>query len=201
MSLENEIPTSLTLLGRLRQSPHDVAAWSEFVDRYGVVVYQWCCKWGLQQADAEDVTQNVLLDLGRQMQSFEYRSDGRFRGFLRTIAHRSWCDFVTSRRRQTAGSGDSMIADILASVPVGDDLVEAVDAAGERELFELAQKMVRLRVDLQTWQAFERTAILGESGTEVSKQLKMPVASVYQAKSRVQKLLKDQVDQLDRGVA
>ena len=79
--------------------------------------------------------------------------------------------------------------------------VESVDAAGERELFELAQKMVRLRVDLQTWQAFERTAILGESGTDVSKQLQMPIASVYQAKSRVQKLLKDQVDQLDRGVA
>lgn len=135
------------------------------------------------------------------MQSFEYRSEGRFRGFLRTIAHRSWCDFVTNRRRQTTGSGDSMIADILASVPVGDDLVDLVDAEGERELFELAQKLVRLRVDVQTWQAFEMTALQGESGTNVSKQLHMPIASVYQAKSRVQKLLKDQVEQLDRGVA
>ncbi len=201
MSLENEIPTSPTLLGRLRQSPHDAAAWSEFVDRYGAVVFQWCCKWGLQQADAEDVTQNVLLDLGRQMQSFEYCNEGRFRGFLRTIAHRSWCDFVTNRRRQTAGSGDSMIADILASVPVGDDLADAVDAAGERELLEIAQKMVRLRVDIQTWQAFELTAIRGKSSTDVSNQLQIPVASVYQAKSRVQKMLKDLVDQLDRGTA
>ena len=201
MSGENEIPTSPTLLGRLRTSPHDAAAWSEFVDRYGVVIYKWCCKWGLQHADAEDVTQNVLLDLGRQMRSFEYRSDGRFRGFLRTIAHRSWCDFVTNRRRQTAGSGDSMIADILARVPVGDDLVDLVDAEGERELFEVAQKLVRLRVDVQTWQAFEMTALLGESGTNVSKQLHMPIASVYQAKSRIQKLLKDQVEQLDREVA
>jgi len=87
--------TSPTLLGRLRNSPDDQAAWAEFVDRYGVVVYRWCRKWGLQDMDAEDVTQNVMLDLGRQMRQFEYRADGRFRGWLRTVAHRAWCDFLT----------------------------------------------------------------------------------------------------------
>ena len=199
MNSESQLNTSPTLLGRLRKSPNDAIAWAEFVDRYGVVVYRWCCKWGLQASDAEDVTQNVLLDLGRQMQAFEYRSEGRFRGFLRTIAHRAWCDFLTSRRKQPMGSGDSMVAELLSSVPAGDELVASLDAECERELMQHAQELVRLRIDQQTWNAFYLTAIEGQSGSAVASQLMMPIASVYQSKSRVLKLLKDQIEKLDRS--
>ena len=50
--------TSLTLLGRLRQGATDQAAWDAFVERYGRKIYGWCRHWQLQQADAEDVTQD-----------------------------------------------------------------------------------------------------------------------------------------------
>jgi DNA-directed RNA polymerase specialized sigma24 family protein len=53
--------------GRVR-SPLDQAAWNEFVERYGRRIYGWCRQWGLQEADAEDVTQDVLLRLARKMQ-------------------------------------------------------------------------------------------------------------------------------------
>ena len=66
------------LLGRLRRNPGDQAAWSSFVDRYGVRVYGWCRYWKLQEADARDVTQNVMLELARQMSEFEYRSGWQF---------------------------------------------------------------------------------------------------------------------------
>jgi WD40 repeat protein len=55
-----EARTSPTLLGRLRRSPADQAAWAEFVDRYGPRIYAWCRHWGLQEADAQDVAQAVL---------------------------------------------------------------------------------------------------------------------------------------------
>ena len=90
--------TRLSLLGRLRLTPTDQEAWGEFVERYGRQVYAWCRQWGLQEADAEDVTQNVLADLARQMRTFEYHPSGRFRSWLRTIAHRAWCDLLDSRR-------------------------------------------------------------------------------------------------------
>jgi RNA polymerase sigma-70 factor (ECF subfamily) len=182
--------TSPTLLGRLRNSPHDQAAWAEFVDRYGVVVYRWCRKWGLQDVDAEDVTQNVMLDLGRQMRQFEYRSDGRFRAWLRTVAHRAWCDFLAARQRQTPGSGDTAIGVMLASVPAGQELLDHLDAECEREMLAVAMTVVRLRVEPQTWEAFQLTAIEGVSGADAAQRLRLSVASVYQAKSRIQKLLK-----------
>ena len=191
--------TSPTLLGRLRHSPGDQAAWGQFVDRYGPVVYRWCRKWGLQEVDAEDVTQNVLLDLGRQMRTFEYRADGRFRAWLRVVAHRAWCDFLDARRRNTPGSGDTAVGALLASVPAGDELVDTLDAECERELLAAAMQVVRLRVEPQTWAAFHLTAVEGVGGGEAAAQLKMPVASVYQAKSRVQRLLQDEVQRLDEG--
>jgi RNA polymerase sigma-70 factor (ECF subfamily) len=200
-SYAGEFPTSPTLLGRLRNSPDDAAAWSEFVDRYGAVVFRWCRKWGLQEVDAEDVTQNVLLDLGRQMRQFEYRADGRFRGWLRTIAHRAWCDFLSARQRQTPGSGDTAVAGMLASVPAGTELVDRLDAECEREMLDAAMTVVRLRVDSHTWDAFKLTALDGVGGVDAATQLKMPVASVYQAKSRVQKLLQQEVERLDLGGA
>jgi RNA polymerase sigma-70 factor (ECF subfamily) len=62
--------TSVTLLGRLRQYPTDQAAWADFVERYGRKIYGWCRHWDLQKADAEDVTQTVLLLLTQKMSTF-----------------------------------------------------------------------------------------------------------------------------------
>src|SRR5262249_32858695 len=62
--------TSPTLLGRLARSPTDQAAWEEFVGRYSPQIHGWCQRWGLQAADAQDVTQDILLELARQMGDF-----------------------------------------------------------------------------------------------------------------------------------
>src|SRR6476646_10266840 len=67
-----ESETSATLLARLRQVPADQAAWAQFADRYGRKLYAWCRRWNLQGADAEDLTQDVLLKLAEKMQTFVY---------------------------------------------------------------------------------------------------------------------------------
>src|SRR4051794_25181714 len=64
--------TSASLLIRLQQAPADQDAWLEFLRRYGPRIHNWCRRWGLQEADAQDVTQNVLLKLTRAMQAFRY---------------------------------------------------------------------------------------------------------------------------------
>src|SRR6266700_3016690 len=96
--------TSPTLLGRLRGNPGDQAAWGDFVERYGRKIYVWTRARGLQEADAQDVTQNVLLELARQMSGFEYRPTGSFRAWLRTVAYRAWCDFLKVRGRTATGT-------------------------------------------------------------------------------------------------
>src|SRR5262245_39886831 len=108
-----ESRTSPTLLGRLRQSPTDQAAWEEFVERYGPRIYGWCRHWGLQGADADDVAQDVLLRLAEKMRTFRYDPAGSFRGWLKTLTHHAWYDFVQRRRRAGCGSGDSQTLDRL----------------------------------------------------------------------------------------
>jgi RNA polymerase sigma-70 factor (ECF subfamily) len=72
MSSESGLRTSPSLLGRLRAAPADEAAWAEFVERYGRVIYDWCRRQRLQEADAEDVTQGVLTKLAVRMRTFRY---------------------------------------------------------------------------------------------------------------------------------
>jgi RNA polymerase sigma-70 factor (ECF subfamily) len=63
----------------LRNDPGDQSAWSAFVDRYGPQIYAWCLRWKLQEADAQDVTQMVLVKLVRQLPNFTYDPSRSFR--------------------------------------------------------------------------------------------------------------------------
>src|SRR5271163_4824129 len=91
--------TSPTLLGRLQQEPTDQAAWGQFVERYGRRIFTWCRKGDLQEADAEDVTQMVLVRLAQRMRTFAYDPSKTFRGWLRTLTQHAWSDFVAARQR------------------------------------------------------------------------------------------------------
>ena len=188
--------TSATLLNRVR-SPLDQEAWNEFVERYGRRIYGWCRQWGLQEADAEDVTQDVLLRLASKMRSFAYDPSRSFRGWLRTLTHHAWSDFLQDRKRPGAGSGDGEVTRALEQVEARDDLTRWLDEEFTRALFEEASARVRLRVQPHTWEAFRLTALEGKSGAEVAALLGMQVATVFVARSKVQKMLQDEARRLD----
>ena len=189
--------TRVTLLGRLRQDPSNQGAWAEFVEHYGRRVYDWCRKWKLQEADAEDVTQIVLLKLADKMKTFAYDPSKSFRGWLKTVAHNAWVDFQESRARGGRGSGDSHVADLLDSVAAREDLVRSLEEQFDHELLEEASALVRLRVAPQTWEAFRLTAIEQLSGAEAAEKIGMQVAQVYVAKRRVQNMLREEIQKLE----
>jgi RNA polymerase sigma-70 factor (ECF subfamily) len=191
--------TRVTLLGRIRRDPANQSAWGEFVDHYGRRIYGWCRRWNLQEADAQDVTQIVLLKLAEKLKDFEYDPARSFRGWLRTLTHHAWHDFVESRRRPGQGSGDTEVMQQLLTTQGRDDLVQRLEEEFDRELLEEASQRVRLRVAPQTWQAFQLAAVEGLSGAEVSERIGMQVAQVYVAKRRVQKLLREEIQKLDAG--
>ncbi len=106
MDLDSIDPTSATLLGKVGLSPNDQAAWSRFVDLYGSRIRGWCRRWGLQEADTEDVTQDVLLRLAQKLGAFNYDPSRSFRGWLRTVTQNALADFLAARKHQCTGSGD-----------------------------------------------------------------------------------------------
>jgi len=189
--------TGSTLFSILEQ-PGDSQAWGRFVDRYGPKVFHWCRARGLQAADAEDVTQEVLGKFAKAARTFMYDpSKAGFRAWLRTVTKHAWCDAVKDFRR-TRGNDDPHAMRVLESIEAGNDLDRELEDEFERELMEQAINAARLRVEPTTWKAFELLVIQGQTGKEVAEQLGLSVAAVYMAKSRVKRLLTAEVRLLER---
>jgi RNA polymerase sigma-70 factor (ECF subfamily) len=197
----NEITqtTSETLLLRLRDAD-DTEAWREFVDRYAPKIYSWCLRYRLQESDASDVTQNVLCKLVGAMRTFKYDpAKGSFRGWLKTVTANAVRDLMRAWDRQVQGAGDTQVLQHLASIQDPRALAELrnmIESEYEMELLREAEQRVRLRVKPHTWEAYRLTAVEQIPSPEAARQLNMPVAEVYVAKSRVIKLLRGEVQLL-----
>jgi RNA polymerase sigma factor (sigma-70 family) len=191
--------TSPTLLGRLGQSPSDQAAWAAFIDRYGPRIFAWCQHWNLQQADAEDVTQIVLVKLSRCLSKFAYDPGKSFRAWLKTLTRNAVTDFVESRKADMVGSGDTQMLQVLASAEARDNLEARLEREFDNELLDEAMARVRLRVTPEKWEAFRLLAIDQLPGAEVAQRVNMKVATVYVVRGKVQKMLEEEVRKLDQA--
>ena len=192
----SSMATRPSLLLRLRQDPPDQGAWAEFVERYGRQIHAWCSRWGLQEADAQDVTQTVLLQLASKLQNFSYDPAQRFRAWLKTLTHHAWSDFLASWRPAVKGSGESAVHQLLDSVEARDELARRLEETFDQELLELAVENVRARVEERTWEAWRLTAQEGLSGAEAAARLGMQVGTVYKAKSKVHAMLQETLRQM-----
>lgn len=185
--------TRITLLHRLNQNPADQMSWAEFVRLYGPAIRGWLVHWGLQEADSQDVTQNVLLRLTAKLPQFKYDPGRSFRGWLKTLTHHAWHDFVTEAGYRNRGSGDTGVLDQLQTVAAREDLAARVEAEFDKELLEMAMVRARERVAASTWEAFRLAALEQVPPQEVADKLGVRVSQVYLAKHRVQKLLQEEM--------
>jgi RNA polymerase sigma-70 factor (ECF subfamily) len=200
MACACELTTRASLLGRLyRSGTADEDAWREFVEHYGRQIYKWCRFWDLQDADAEEVTQRVLVLLLAKMKDFVYDPARSFRAWLKTVTHHAWRNLANSRQYALIGVGDSEHWDHLLTVAARDDLLQRLERDFDRELCEEALVRVRSRVAPHNWEAFRLTAINSVSPVEVARRLEMKIANVYAARSNVQRLLREQVATLEGG--
>ena len=193
MSSSTDSETSLTLMDLLRVYPRDAGAWDRFIRRYRPKIYGWCRQRGLQEADAEDVAQDVIALLTRKMARFRYDPSRRFHAWLKTITRHALSDLMSSRYR-AVGDGPSPIPETIEARV---DLERRIDEVFDRELLELAIARVRARVAAATWDAFRLTTFEGCSGADASGLLGIPVASVFVAKHRVQKMLREEIARLE----
>ena len=100
----------------------------EFCAIYEPTTYRIARKCGLQDADAREVTQEVLLLVSRKIQGFDLSRDGRFRGWLARIARNATIDLL--RRRKATTVGGSEFARRVADIP----FASANDEAAEFEI-------------------------------------------------------------------
>jgi RNA polymerase sigma-70 factor (ECF subfamily) len=193
-----ELPTTrASLLVRIRDAG-DQEAWRHFVRIYAPVVYGYARERGLQDADAADLTQEVLRAVSAAAGRLNYDPKrGSFRSWLFTVAHHKVYDLLAQQRRQGRGTGGADGQELLEAQPARDEDKALWDREYEQRLFHWAAEQVRDHFHDSTWQAFWLTAVDGKSGQEVAERLGMTVAAVYLAKSRVMARLRAQIQQLD----
>jgi RNA polymerase sigma factor (sigma-70 family) len=188
----SDIPaTRASLLVRLR-NPRDDAAWREFVTLYAPLIYHYARKQGLQDADAVDLSQDIISAVAGAVSQFEYDPQrGAFRSWLLTVVRRKLANWRRSQSIRLRGSGDTATHRVLEQLaePAGRD--DDWETEWEQQLFAWACGEVRRDVADVTWQAFWKTAIEDLPGKQVAAELGISVASVYQARSRIVTRLKE----------
>jgi RNA polymerase sigma-70 factor (ECF subfamily) len=181
-----EMPaTRPSLLVRLRD-PRDEAAWVEFVDCYARLVYGYARKQGLQDADAADLSQEVLRAVAGAIGRLEYDPQrGAFRNWLFTIVRRKLANWRSSQKRHCLTGGESDAQRRLEQCPAAATLELTWESEWQEQLFAWACTQVRRDISDVTWQAFWRTTIDDQPGKQVAADLGLSVTAVYSARSRV----------------
>ena len=103
-------------------------------------------------------------------------------------------------RRGRAAAGDGRVRELMQTLEAREDLVQKLDEAFDHELLDAAKLRVRLRVAPHTWEAFRLVAIERQPVAEVAARVSLQVAMVYVAKSKVQKMLQEEIEKLEIGM-
>jgi RNA polymerase sigma-70 factor (ECF subfamily) len=188
---DSTLHTRPSLLVRLRDA-RDEESWRTFVDTYGPLLYRWCRRRGLQDADAADVSQETLAEVARCIRTFAYQPErGRFRDRLATVTRRRLIRFHEQRGRGVAAAGgeaDQALAQCSAE-PADAEWTAAFHA----HVLRVALDRVRPHFAQDTWRAFELTWLDGRPSIEVADRLGVPIDAVYLARCRVLKRLEEEV--------
>jgi RNA polymerase sigma factor (sigma-70 family) len=186
VGLADSVLTRPSLLIRIRDG-RDRESWAEFVDVYAPLVYGFARQQDLQDADAADLTQEVLSVVSVSIGRLDYDpARGSFRGWRFTIVGNRLRNFLDRERRQHRGYGSSSAQEVLDAVPAPDDEPDVMwERDYETRLFECAAQRVCEEVQPSTWRAFWLTAVEGRSGKDAARELHMTAAAVYLAKRRV----------------
>lgn len=190
--------TSKTLLDRIASG--DEISWDEFYRRYKKIVLGVAKFKGLQEQDANDVLQAVMLEFFKQSKTFKFDPDiARFRTYFGRIVHAKIVDHYRAKERRqkltenvTAAVGEETAASAKES---GEDLVFMTE--WRKSILRDAFEKLRERVEPDTWQAYEMYAIQNRPVEKVAAYLDYTVNQVYQAKKRCTAMLREIITALN----
>jgi RNA polymerase sigma-70 factor, ECF subfamily len=179
--------TSVSLLERLRQ-PGEPDAWRRFVHLYTPLLFHWARDVGLNDNDAADLVQDVLLLLMKKLPEFAYDPGRSFRGWLRTLTINKWREH--HRRKSAPAAGE--VADLPD--PHADNAFAETEY--REHLVSRALQLMQSEFETTTWKACWEFVVSGRPADEIARELGVSVAVVYSAKYRVLRRLRQELDGL-----
>lgn len=188
--------TSETLIGKVRD-PGDEEAWRRFAALYRPVVMRMGLRRGLQEADAEDVAQRVMVAVSRAISRFEIGPDRPpFRVWLGRIATNAILNALT-RAPRDRGAGDTDIAMLLSEIPAGNEEGQKeILREAQTEAFRWAAAEIKSEFSSSVWLLFWETMVEGREVEETAKRHGRSPGSVYMARFRVMKRLREKIHEV-----
>jgi RNA polymerase sigma-70 factor (ECF subfamily) len=185
--------TSVSLLERLRRQPGS-EAWARLVDVYAPLVRGWLRRQGVAEADADDLTQEVLAVLVRELPQFRHNGrPGAFRAWLRGVTANRLRGFWRARQaRPEAAGGDKFEAALNQLEDPHSALSRQWDEEHDRHVLRRLQELIEPEFSAAAWRAFRRTVLDGARAAVVAAELGMSVNAVLLAKSRVLRRLREE---------
>lgn len=180
------LETSLSLLDRLRQSPEDTD-WSRLIEAYSPLLRSWLMRAEVQAADADDLVQEVLLVVHRELPKFEHNQRrGAFRNWLRQIVVYRLRNFWRSRGRLIAAGSDSQLEEQLKQLEDdGSQLSQLWDREHNLVIARKLLELIESRFTESTRLVFRRLVVDGADADTVAAETGLSLNAIFTAKSRV----------------
>jgi RNA polymerase sigma-70 factor (ECF subfamily) len=178
--------TPVSLLDRLREHP-DAASWQRLVELYTPLIRSWLERYAPQPADADDLVQEVLAVLVRELPHFHHnRRPGAFRSWLRLITVNRLREQWAARRARPGALGGDEIQAVLEQLQDPDSgLTRRWDEEHDRHVTRRILELIEPEFEPATWQAFRRVVLDGAGTAAVATELGLTPNAVRIAKSRV----------------
>lgn len=203
----DSLPTRASLLSRIKDWDDD-ESWRDFFDSYWKLIYSYACRSGLNDAEAQDVVQEVLLTVCKKIEGFKYDpARGKFKGWLlRTTKWRIGDQFRKRKPRERSlarhpddtGPTDPFdrIEDLHAS-----DLEAAWDEEWAKNLVAAAMFRIQDKVNPKHFQIFDAYVAQDLPVKQVMQMLGVSRAEVYLAKHRISRVLQKEIRSLEDGIS
>ncbi len=171
--------TRASLLLRFKDS-QDRAAWKEFVEIYGPLVYDYGRRHGFRMPTRPTSPRKYSGRWSSSAGKFRYDpSRGSFRSWLFTVSRTKRINLGVQGARQPQGSGASDVFEQLKQIPAreaDDSESDEWDRAFEQRLLDWAAGRIRSEFKESTWRAFTMTALEGASAQSAAAELGSPSA-------------------------
>ena len=206
-------PTRLSLLERLRDLD-DKGSWQEFFDTYWKLIYCAAVKGGLSDAEAEDVVQETIIGIARNMENFRYQPEVcSFKGWLMRLTR---CRIIDHLRKspaarysfvplppeaQTETGNNEPLFESQAAVldPASEGAFEDLwDEEWKKNLMDAAMERVKRKVAPEHYQIFFLHGVKGMPARHIGELFGASVTKVYVVRHRIARMIKQEIRALER---
>jgi len=199
------IPTRQSLLSRLKDW-NDRESWKDFFDTYWKLIYLAATKAGLTDPEAQDVVQETVISVCKNIRGFKYRTEaGSFKSWLLQLTKWRIIDELRRRGREkeslriTRPNASSETATVERIPDPHGLALEAIwDREWDRNLMDAAIERVKRRVEAKQYQLFDLYVLKKWPVRKVATTLQVNAAQVYLAKHRVSALIRREIQYLEK---